>query len=440
MLSRHKVTIKIKEVLLKDKLPTSLIINCVQSLETPRTISILAQEIEGLALAINLKPVGLIDLTIKKINPSSYITSGKIKEILETIQEENIELVIVNVLLSPRQQQVLEKSWGVKVLDRTALILEIFGKRANTKEAKLQTDLAQLAYQKSRLVRSWTHLERQRGGAGFMGGPGERQIESDRRQIAEKIQKIKAKLETVRTRRAQMRSSRKKANLPVIALIGYTNAGKSTLFNLLTKEKRPARNMLFDTLDTTMRVIQLPNGVKVVLSDTVGFIADLPLDLVKAFRATLEEIKEADIIIHVRDFSHIDSLIQKQDVEKILQDLDCKQKIIEVLNKTDLTPAPSITENLVCAISAKNGTGIEMLQKKLQRHIEELQLHQHISVCLKPEQLEAQSFLYKKGQVLCQTDQKHSTKLEVLLSQSCAGLFKKKFPDIELSNILPTQN
>ncbi len=417
------------------RLPKNIIVHCWQSNLAAALAASQKEEIINLTAAINLKPLALVDVPIKKITPHTYIASGKVKEILTSIQAHKAELVIVNATLSPRQQQALEKEWNVKVLDRTALILEIFGERARSKEAKLQTELAQLAYQKGRLVRSWTHLERQRGGAGFMGGPGERQIESDRRQIATKIKYISSKLESVRKRRAQNRNARAKVNLPVIALVGYTNAGKSTLFNLLTKSDSPARNMLFDTLDTKMRKIVLPNGTKAVLSDTVGFISNLPHDLVAAFRATLEEVSEADIILHVRDFSHPDSLFQKQDVEEILQTLHKDQPIIEVLNKTDLTNALLLHKKQmpVCAISAKTGEGIDELLKRLAAEIDKLQARQYFLVHLTPSQVEAQRFLYKKGQVLSQTDTQQGWDYEVILSAANLGVLKKKFSDVQIT-------
>ena len=373
-------------------------------------------------------------MRIKKLSPNSYITGGKVEEVLAEIERTQAQLIIFNALLSPRQQQNLEKIWNVKVLDRTALILEIFGERARTKEAKLQTELAQLAYQKGRLVRSWTHLERQRGGAGFMGGPGERQIESDRRQIADRIKALTIKLEVLRKRRAQSRAARSKVHLPVIALVGYTNAGKSTLFNFLTKNKTSARDMLFDTLDTKMRQMVLPQGTKAILSDTVGFISNLPHDLVAAFRATLEEVSEADIIVHVRDFSHPDSLFQKQDVEKILEPLHKGQPIIEVLNKLDLTKAVPLLNNLaaVSAISAKTGDGIEALLLRLEKEIDKLQARQRVVVRLAPQETQAQSFLYERGQVLSQTATKQGLDYEVTLSKAELGLFEKKFPDIKI--------
>ena len=253
--------------------------------------------------------------------PATLIGSGKVAEIAAEAKALEPEVIIVNAQLSPVQQRNLEKAWGTKVLDRTALILEIFGERAATREGRLQVELAHLTYQRSRLVRSWTHLERQRGGFGFLGGPGETQIETDRRLIGERIVKIKKELEGVKRTRALGRQARQAVPFPVIALVGYTNAGKSTLFNRLTEAEVLAKDLLFATLDPTMRGVKLPNGTKVILSDTVGFIADLPTELVAAFRATLEEVLDADVIVHVRDAAHDESEAQKADVLKVLAEL-----------------------------------------------------------------------------------------------------------------------
>ena len=273
--------------------------------------------------------------------PATLLGSGKVEEIAALARQYEPEIVMVNAVLSPVQQRNLEKAWGTKVLDRTGLILEIFGERAQTREGRLQVELAHLTWQRSRLVRSWTHLERQRGGFGFLGGPGESQIESDRRQIAERIVQIKKDLETVKRTRGLGRQARKKVPYPVIALVGYTNAGKSTLFNQLTNSKVLAKDLLFVTLDPTMRGVKLPHGTRIILSDTVGFIADLPTELVAAFRATLEEVLEADVIAHVRDIAHDETHAQKADVLSILADLGVPddRPILEILNKIDLLEA-----------------------------------------------------------------------------------------------------
>lgn len=295
----------------------------------------------GLSLAINVDVVASQSVKIKTIKPATYFSKGIIEDAISTINEYNVELLIVDTKLSPIQQRNLEKELKVKVIDRTALILEIFGERAQTREGVLQVELAHLTYQRSRLVRSWTHLERQRGGAGFLGGPGETQIELDRRIIDDKIIKIKKELEKVKKTRSIQRSARQKIPYPIIALVGYTNAGKSTLFNYLSNSNVMAENMLFATLDPTMRKINLPSGKEVILSDTVGFISDLPHELVMAFRATLEEVLNANIILHIRDISNEDNASQCADVIDVLHNLGLKEiqnseNYIEVFNKCDL--------------------------------------------------------------------------------------------------------
>ena len=272
----------------------------------------------GLARAIDLTVVGAETVSLNAIRPATYIGKGKVETIAAKVKAEAIDLVVMDCALSPAQQRNLEKAFGCKVIDRTGLILEIFGRRARTAEGALQVELAHLKYQRSRLVRSWTHLERQRGGFGFLGGPGETQIETDRRLIQERIIRIERELETVKRRRALHRASRSAVPYPVVALVGYTNAGKSTLFNRLTRAEVMAADMLFATLDPTMRLIRLPHGGSAILSDTVGFISDLPTTLISAFRATLEEVRAADVIVHVRDISHADSDAQGHDVEAIL--------------------------------------------------------------------------------------------------------------------------
>lgn len=298
------------------------------------------EEISGLALAINLDIVFREIVKVRTVKPSTFIGQGALDKI-QPLAEQGVELLVIDTQLSPIQQRNLEKKLGLKVIDRTALILEIFGERAQTKEGKLQVELAHLTYQRSRLVRSWTHLERQRGGAGFLGGPGETQIELDRRIIDDKIIRIKKDLEKVRLTRSIQRSARSRIPYPVIALVGYTNAGKSTLFNKLSDSNVFAKDLLFATLDTSMRKIKLPSGRDVILSDTVGFISDLPHELVMAFRATLEEVLNADLVVHVRDIAGENSREQKQDVLKVLdslgfQNIEEDSRYIEVLNKIDL--------------------------------------------------------------------------------------------------------
>ena len=276
------------------------------------------------------------------IRPATYIGKGKVEAIAARVKGEAIDLVVMDCALSPAQQRNLEKAFGCKVIDRTGLILEIFGQRARTAEGALQVELAHLKYQRSRLVRSWTHLERQRGGFGFLGGPGETQIETDRRLIGERIVRIERELETVKQRRSLQRASRSAVPYPIVALVGYTNAGKSTLFNRLTRAEVMAADMLFATLDPTMRLIKLPHGGAAILSDTVGFISELPTTLISAFRATLEEVLAADVIVHVRDISHTDSDAQAHDVAAVLDQIgvaDRADRVIEAWNKVDLLDA-----------------------------------------------------------------------------------------------------
>jgi GTP-binding protein HflX len=279
------------------------------------------EEAVGLAAAIDLDITYSAAVAVNEPRPATLFGSGKVEELAEAIRDTEAGLLIVDHPLTPVQQRNLEKETGAKVLDRTGLILEIFGRRARTKEGTLQVDLAHLTYQKGRLVRSWTHLERQRGGAGFLGGPGETQIEADRRALQDKIIRLKRELEQVRRTRDLHRAKRRKVPFPVVAIVGYTNAGKSTLFNRLTGAGVLAEDMLFATLDPTLRRVRLPHGTPVILSDTVGFISDLPTHLVAAFRATLEEVVEADLVLHLRDIADPDTAAQADDVERILADL-----------------------------------------------------------------------------------------------------------------------
>ncbi len=338
-------------------------------------------EAVGLAAAIDLEIAGSQIVILSQLRPATYIGGGKADEIAAAAKDGDADLIVMDCALSPVQQRNLEKVFGAKVIDRTGLILEIFGKRARTREGRLQVELAHLSYQRSRLVRSWTHLERQRGGFGFMGGPGETQIEADRRLIQERISRLEKELEQVKRTRGLHRKSREKVPFPVVALVGYTNAGKSTLFNRVTRADVVAKDMLFATLDPTIRAISLPHGEKVMLSDTVGFISNLPTMLVSAFRATLEEVLEAEIILHVRDISDPDTEAQSADVEDILEQLgigeEARHRIIEVWNKADLLQEDereALRNRVVnhaggmhaCIVSAVTGEGINSLLQQIE--------------------------------------------------------------------------
>jgi GTPase len=341
------------------------------------------QEAVSLALALDLEVVGAEMVPLPRTRAGTLFGKGKIEELAASVAEREAGLVIIDGPVSPVQQRNLEKLWKAKVLDRTGLILEIFGARAHTREGVLQVELAHLSYQKSRLVRSWTHLERQRGGFGFLGGPGETQIEADRRALDERIQSIKQALGKVARTRGQHRQARRRTEVPVVALVGYTNAGKSTLFNRLTGSGVLARDMLFATLDPTMRGIALPDGQRSILSDTVGFISDLPTQLVAAFRATLEEVVEADLILHVRDIAHPESELQAENVGKVLAELGIDHKgqgrMLELWNKVDLLPpdkADAVRQvggrtPRVQVISALTGEGVPALLEAIAAEVAE---------------------------------------------------------------------
>jgi GTPase len=340
------------------------------------------EEAIGLAGAIDLDIVASELVNLSELRPSTYLGKGKVETIAERVKEAEVGLVVMDCALSPVQQRNLEKAFSAKVIDRTGLILEIFGRRARTREGALQVELAHLAYQKSRLVRSWTHLERQRGGFGFLGGPGETQIETDRRLIQDRMLRIERDLEGVKKTRALHRASRSDVPYPVVALVGYTNAGKSTLFNRLTRAEVLAKDMLFATLDPTMRALNLPHGGTAILSDTVGFISELPTMLISAFRATLEEVLAADVILHVRDISHSDSDAQGADVAAILGELgvaDGAERVIEVWNKLDKLDADHRALLLATrngeakaepiAVSAITGEGLDALTAAIEARL-----------------------------------------------------------------------
>ncbi|MHA1601364.1 MAG: GTPase HflX [Alphaproteobacteria bacterium] len=393
-------------------------------------------EMVGLALAIDLQVAHAEVVVVNRPRPATLFGSGVAQRIALVVAEEEAGLVVVDAALTPVQQRNLERAWHCKVIDRTGLILEIFGARARTKEGQLQVELAALTYQRSRLVRSWTHLERQRGGFGFLGGPGERQLEMDRRLITERIVRIKADLEQVKRRRELHRAARRRVPYPIVALVGYTNAGKSTLFNRLTKSAVYVKDQLFATLDPTMRRVRLPSGMEIILSDTVGFISDLPTDLVAAFRATLEEVIEANLILHVRDIHHPDSEAQRQDVESVLQALGLDEamtdSIIEVLNKIDLLDTDARTVLLArteraerqVACSAVTGEGMEDLLELINHFLVAGQRTVDLSVDLRDGA--AIAWLYDHGHVLDRRDNDEHAHLRVRLDPVDLARFHRR--------------
>ena len=390
-------------------------------------------EAVGLAASIGLVVVLDTILPLRARRPATLLGQGQMEALKAQIDEQEVGLTIIDAALSPVQQRNLERTLGTKVIDRTGLILDIFGARAATAEGALQVELAHLNYQRSRLVRSWTHLERQRGGFGFLGGPGETQIEADRRLIGDRIARLKKELEQVRRTRGLHRDARKRVPFPVVALVGYTNAGKSTLFNALTGADVSARDQLFATLDPTMRGLSLPSGRKVILSDTVGFISELPTELVAAFRATLEEVAQADILLHVRDIAHPDSAAQQRDVIAVLDamvregtlDGGWPKRCIEVANKIDLLP-PDSQENLpgeTLRVSALTGAGLPALLATLDnRMVAGMEQADYVIGHSDGARL---AWLYQHGEVLARDDNEETTKITVRLRPEDKARFER---------------
>ena len=427
---------------------TALVIHPATPDTGPERADARVEEAAGLAEALDLTLCAARIEPLRRVEPSTFFGSGKVEALREDLEARDAKVLIIDSALSPVQQRNLEKALKVKVIDRTGLILEIFGRRAQTKEGRLQVELARLTYERSRLVRTWTHLERQRGGQGFMGGPGETQIETDRRILADKMAKLRRELDEVRRTREIHRKRRQAAPWPTVALVGYTNAGKSSIFNQLSQATVLAKDMPFATLDPTTRAVRTPSGRKILLSDTVGFITDLPTELIAAFRATLEEVTEADILVHVRDMADPDHEGRKADVEAVLEALGAGaktgQRIIEAWNKIDrLEPdaredlewharlprqseAPSVT-----VTSAATGQGLDALMALIEAALAEDDLLMRLK--FSPSDAAALAWVHENGAVLDERVDPETgvTYLAARLSRPDAGRFRTRFPGLE---------
>jgi GTP-binding protein HflX len=420
---------------------TALVLHPVRAGDTARDPEARLAEARGLAEALDLRIKAADAVPLRAPVPATLFGSGKVGEIASRCADGHIDVVVVDDTLTPVQQRNLERAWNAKVVDRTGLILEIFARRARTREGRLQVELARLAYERSRLVKTWTHLERQRGGLGAMSGPGETQIETDRRLLATRIARLKRELADVRRTRRLQRDARRRAPHPSIALVGYTNAGKSTLFNRLTEASVVAGSRLFETLDPTVRAVRLPDGRPAMLSDTVGFISDLPYELVEAFRATLEAVREADIIVHVRDIASADSDAQAEDVREVLAEIeagpDVGQLMLEAWNKIDLLGAPERKRLSARArragkapafpISAASGEGTEALLTALAALVD---TSEPVQAVLGADDGRALAWLYRHGRIVERHDEENGqVRLSVKLDGQALGRFERLFPE-----------